>query len=319
MKQIIESVPNYSIGNNKEALVKITAPFLNNCDVKLLSIEPDDDYNRTVVTIIGNPEAIINALVDSAIIASSLIDLTKHKGQHKRMGVIDVIPLIPIANITIEQTISYSRVLAKRLFEATDIPVFLYAQSATAENRKNLPDIRKGEFEGMFEKVKLPEWTPDFGVLCHPTSGVTAVGCRPLLIAFNVDLSTQDQEIAKEISKTIRFSSGGYRYIQAGPAYLEKRGIVQVTMNVTDYTKTSVYRAYEAIKMEAKRYNVTITGSEFIGLVSLDCLQDIAAYILCLRDKKQVKLTLLEIVQITKEYLNLYDFDEKKVIEYHVD
>lgn len=315
MKKIVECVPNYSIGNEREKLDEIVKPFKSDPEIKLISVEPDDDYNRTVVTVIGEVEAIITAMVNSCRVARDLINLTRHKGQHKRMGAVDVVPLIPIRDISVEETVAYSERLAEQIYQATDIPIYLYSLSAKQENRRNLPDIRQGEFEGMFEKIRLPEWLPDYGQNCHPTAGVTAVGCRPLLVAYNIDLNTAEKTIAAAIAKTIRFSSGGYRYIQAGPAELASRNIVQVTMNVTDYQQTAVYRAFEAVKMEAKRYKVEVIGSEFIGLVSLDCLKDIAAYYLGLPDRSTGDLSNGEIIKVVKDNLLLREFDETKVIE----
>lgn len=317
MSKIVECVPNYSL-SDMERLKKIIAPFEYSEHVTLLSAEPDENYNRSVVSVVGEPQAVKKAMVESAKIASQLIDMRTHHGEHKRMGAIDVVPFIPIRDMSIEETIELSQQCAQELHDATDIPVFLYNLSAKREQCKNLPDIRKGEFEGMEEKLKDPFWKPDFGDTMHPSAGVTAVGCRPLLIAFNIDVLTKERSVAANIAKAIRFSSGGYRYIQAGPAVLEDKGIVQVTMNVTDYTKTAVYRPYEAVKMEAKRYQAEVIGSEFIGLVNLDCLKDIAAYYLQLPSKDDVTLSLEEVVDVVVKHLQLHDFDVKKVIEYHV-
>ncbi|MBR3839952.1 MAG: glutamate formimidoyltransferase, partial [Erysipelotrichales bacterium] len=316
--KIVECVPNYSVGNNPEVIDKITAPFKNTPNVSLVNVESDDSYNRSVVTVIGEPEAVCNAVVESVKIATALIDMRVHHGEHKRMGATDVVPFIPIQNMSVEEAIEISEKCAKLINETTNIPVFLYSHSAKREHCRNLPDIRKGEFEGMEEKLKDPMWKPDFGDSVHPTAGVTAVGCRPLLVAFNIDLNTEDKDIALYIARAIRFSGGGYRYIQAGPAHLEDKHIYQVTMNVTDYTKTSVYRAFEAVKMEAKRFNVDVIGSEFVGLVSLDCIKDIAAYYLHLPNSSAVDLSLSETVKVVNEYLLLHGFNDEKVIEYYV-
>lgn len=317
-KKIVECVPNYSVGNNPEVIEKIVAPFKNTPNVSLVNVESDDSYNRSVVTVIGEPEAVCAAVVESVKAATECIDMTKHHGEHKRMGATDVVPFIPIQNMTIEEAIELSEKCAKAIYEATNVPVFLYSNSAKREHCKNLPDIRKGEFEGMFEKVKDPMWTPDFGTEVHPTAGVTAVGCRPLLVAFNIDLNTENKEIATYIARAIRFSGGGYRYIQAGPAHLEDKHIYQVTMNVTDYTKTSVYRAFEAVKMEAKRFDVEVIGSEFVGLVSLDCIKDIAAYYLKLPNASSINLSLADTVRVVNDHLMLHGFCDEKVIEYYV-
>lgn len=318
MNKIVECVPNYSISDNPKGLEAILAPFRQTNGVKLVNVEPDVSYNRTVVTLIGDPEALKNAMVQSCVEAVKVIDMNHHKGEHKRMGAIDVIPFIPVKNMTIEEAIELSEQCAKEIYEATQIPIFLYNLSAKREQCKNLPDIRQGEYEGMKEKLKDPYWKPDFGDEVHPTAGVTAVGCRPLLIAYNIDLNTTDRKIAASIAKMIRFSSGGFRYIQAGPASLEDKGIVQVTMNVTDYQKTSVYRVFETVKMEAKRYNVEVIGSEFVGLVNLDCLKDIAAYYLKKNSKDEVDLSMDEIIDVVNENLLLHGFNKEKVIEYYV-
>ncbi len=318
MNKIVECVPNYSISNEPEKMARILAPFQNNELVRLVNVEEDPSYNRSVVTVIGEPDEVKKAMVLSCQEALQVIDMNHHHGEHKRMGAIDVIPFIPIKNMTLEETIALSEECAKEINEATDIPVFLYNLSAKREQCRNLPDIRKGEFEGMKEKLKDPFWKPDFGSEVHPTAGVSAVGCRPLLVAFNIDLNTNDRKIASAIAKYIRFSSGGYRYIQAGPASLEDKGIVQVTMNVTDYQKTAVYRVFETVKMEAKRFDVEVIGSEFVGLVNLDCLKDIAAYYLKKPHAQDVDLSLEEVVDVVSEKLMLHGFSEEKVIEYYV-
>lgn len=318
MKKIVECVPNYSISRDQEAIKKIVAPFETMENVQLVSVEPDENYNRSVVTVVGEPQSVKEAMVASAKIAVEIIDMRLHHGEHKRMGAIDVIPFIPISNMSNEEAIALSEECAKDIYEATNVPTFLYSLSAKRDHCKNLPDIRKGEFEGMAEKLQDPLWTPDFGNCVHPSAGVSAVGCRPLLIAFNIDLNTQDRKVAAAIAKAIRFSSGGYRFVQAGPAVLEDKGIVQVTMNVTDFTKTSVYRAFEAVKMEAKRFQCEVIGSEFIGLISLACLKDIVAYYTCRMNGDEVELSLKECVDIANKHLLLHGFDEKKVIEYYV-
>lgn len=318
MSKIVECVPNYSVGNVIEVIEQITAPFKNKENVKLVNVESDDSYNRSVVTVLGEPQAVKSAIVESCLIASQLIDMNIHHGEHKRMGAIDVIPFIPIRDMSMEEAITLSEQCAKEVYETCNIPVFLYSKSAKREQCTNLPDIRKGEFEGMREKLMDPFWKPDFGEEMHPSAGVVAIGCRPLLVAFNIDLLTKDRSVAANIAKAIRHSSGGYRFIQAGPVSLEDKGITQVTMNVTDYQKTSVYRAFEAVKMEAKRYDVEVIGSEFVGLVNLDCLKDVAAYYLKEMSASDVTLELDEVVNVVIEQLLLHGFDSSKVIESYV-
>lgn len=281
MKKLVQCVPNYSEGKDLEKIEKIVAPFKNNKNIKFMGCEPDADYNRTVITVIGEPEDIIEAVVESVGIATELIDMNVQKGEHLRMGATDVIPFIPIKDITMEECVEISKVVAQKIWEKYGVPTFLYEESATAPNRVSLPSIRKGEFEGMKDKLKLEEWKPDFGERApHPTAGVTAVGGRMPLIAFNINLDTTNINIAREISKAIRFSSGGFRFIQAGPAEMKEKGIVQVTMNIKDYKKNPIYRVFETVKMEAKRYGVNVLGSEIIGAVPMEALSESLEYYL---------------------------------------
>lgn len=291
MKRLVQCVPNYSEGKDLEKIEKIAAPFKGNKNIKFMGCEPDADYNRTVITVIGDPEDVVAAVIESVGIATELIDMNKQKGEHLRMGATDVIPFIPIKDMTMDECVELSKTVGKKIWEKFKVPVFLYEESATAPNRVSLPSIRKGEFEGMKEKLKLEEWEPDFGERApHPTAGVTAVGGRMPLIAFNINLDTTDINIAKEISKAIRFSSGGFRFIQAGPAELREKGIVQVTMNIKDYKKNPIYRVFEAVKMEAKRYGVNVLGSEIIGAVPMEALSDSIEYYLGLNGFKVDKI-----------------------------
>ncbi len=291
MSKLVQCVPNYSEGKDLEKINKIAEPFKRNPKIKFMGCEPDADYNRTVITVIGEPEDVKEAVIESIGIAAEVIDMNVQKGEHLRMGATDVVPFIPIKEITMQECVELSKEVAKEVWERFNIPVFLYEESATAPNRVSLPSIRKGEFEGMAEKLKLEEWKPDFGERApHPTAGVTAVGGRMPLIAFNINLDTDNVNIAKEISKAIRFSSGGFRYIQAGPAEIKEKGFVQVTMNIKDYKKNPIYRVFEAVKMEAKRYGVNVTGSEIIGAVPMEALADSVEYYLGLDGFKMDKI-----------------------------
>lgn len=319
MKKIIEIVPNYSEGKNKEVMEQIIAPFKDKDDIMLITLEMDASYNRSVVTVIGEVDTVLEAMIESGKIATKLIDLRVHKGEHRRMGAVDVCPIIPIKNISVEECITKTYEFAKKYNEATNVPIYLYNKSALKENRVTLPSIRKGEFEGMKDKIKLEEWYPDFGKNeIHETAGVSAIGVREFLIAYNIDLDTDDKEIAASIAKKIRFSSGGYRFIQAGPAYIEETNHVQVTMNITDYHKTAIYQAFEAVRMEAKRFDVSVKSSEIVGLVPLLALTNSLKYYLKLKDEDTLDLELNEVVKYAKEFLLLRDFDERKIIEYYV-
>lgn len=281
MDQIMETVPNFSEGRNQETIELIAECFNGREDVKLLDYSADADHNRSVFTAVGEPGALCDAVIKAAGIALERIDLTQHRGQHPRMGCVDVIPFIPVRNCTLQDADAAAREVGKALGDRYGLPVFLYERSATLPNRENLSDIRKGEFEGMPKKIKDPEWKPDFGPdTVHPTGGVTAVGARMPLIAFNVNLGTDNLEIAKSIAKLVRHSSGGFRGIKAMGVMLRERNLAQVSMNVTDYTQTSLYRVLETIRMEAARYGVSVVGSEIVGLSPLKALMDCAEYYL---------------------------------------
>jgi glutamate formiminotransferase len=207
--------------------------------------------------------------------------MRKQQGQHPRMGAIDVVPFIPVRNIEMTEVVAFSKEVAKEASEKYNLPVFLYEASATLPQRRNLATIRKGQFEGMAEKIQDAEWRPDFGpVQIHPTAGVTAVGARMPLVAFNVNLDSNNMEVAHAIAKKVRHISGGLRYCKGIGIELKDRGIVQVSMNMTDYTKTALYRVFELIRIEAQRYGVNIVGSEIIGLVPMEALIDTAVYYL---------------------------------------
>ncbi len=281
MKRILECVPNFSEGRDLNKIEKIVNPFRAKENVKLLDYQKDEDHNRMVVTLVGEPTALKQAVVEAIGVAVELIDMRKHKGQHPRMGAVDVVPFIPIKNVTLKEAAIFSKDVAREVSEKYALPVFLYEESATAPARQNLAVIRKGEFEKMAEKIKNPEWKPDFGPdKIHPTAGVTAIGARMPLVAFNVNLGTNDLNIANQIAKCVRHISGGLRYCKGIGIELKDRGIVQVSMNMTDYQKTSLYRVFELIKIEAKRYGVNIVGSEVIGLVPMEALVDAAVYYL---------------------------------------
>jgi glutamate formiminotransferase / 5-formyltetrahydrofolate cyclo-ligase len=285
MNKIIECVPNFSEGRDLNKVEKILDIFRGKQDLKLLDYSSDEDHNRSVVTIVGEPEAVKKAMVEAIGKAIELIDLTKHEGQHPRMGAVDVIPFIPIKNVTVDEADKLAKEVAKEASEKFGLPFFLYEKSASQSHRENLATVRKGQFEGMAEKMKDDMWKPDFGPeTIHPTAGVTAIGARMPLVAYNINLSTNNLEIASKIAKQVRHLSGGFRYVKALGIELEDRGIVQVSMNLTDYTKTSIYRVFETVKMEAARYGVNVVGSEIVGLVPMQALVDTADYYLRLEN-----------------------------------
>src|SRR5690554_1075239 len=281
MNKIIECVPNFSEGRDKEKIESIADCFRGKSGVKLLDYSGDADHNRSVVTVAGEPEAIKYSVIEAIGKAIELIDLNKHSGEHPRMGAVDVVPFIPIKNVTIDEAIALSQEVAKEVGVRFNLPVFLYEASATTQHRENLADIRRGEFEGLSDKMRLTEWKSDFGPETpHPTAGVVAIGARKPLIAYNINLNTNNIKIANAIAKKVRHSSGGMRYCKAIGIYLKERDLAQVSTNLTDYTKTSIYSVYEMVRMEAKRYGVSIIGSEVIGLVPMAALAESAAYYL---------------------------------------
>ena len=283
--KIIECVPNFSEGRDLQKIDQIVAPFRAKEGVKLLDYSNDEDHNRMVVTLVGEPQALKEAILEAVGVAVKLIDLNHHQGQHPRMGAVDVIPFIPIKNTTMEEAIELSKEVGAKVAELYNIPVFLYEKSASAPYRENLAAIRKGEFEGMAEKIKQPEWKPDFGPAeRHATAGTVAIGARMPLVAYNINLNTPSLEIAHGIAKKIRFIGGGLRYCKAMGVELKDRGITQVSINMTDYTKTALYRAFELVRIEARRYGVSIVGSEIIGLVPMQALIDTASYYLGLEN-----------------------------------
>lgn len=281
MNKIMECVPNFSEGRDKSKVDKIVDAFRGIEGVQLLDYSSDADHHRSVATVVGEPEALKKAVVEAIGRAVTLIDLTQHKGQHPRMGAVDVVPFIPIKNVTMEEAVALSREVAERVGEQYHLPVFLYEKSATAPHRENLAAVRKGEFEGLTVKMQQTGWSPDFGPAeRHATAGAVAIGARKPLVAYNVNLGTADLEIATAIAKRVRHVGGGLRYCKAMGVALEERGITQVSMNLTDYTRTAIYRAQELVRIEANRYGVPVVGAEVIGLVPMEALLDAAAYYL---------------------------------------
>ena len=281
MAKIIECVPNFSEGIDKKKIEAIVDGVRKTEGVKLLDYSSDKDHNRSVVTFVGSPEGVLEAAFNLTKIASETIDMTLHHGEHPRMGAVDVIPFIPVSEVTMEECIEIANRLGERIGRELSIPVYLYEEAAKCEGRKNLADVRRGQYEGFFEKIKKEEWRPDFGpCVMNVKSGAVAVGARVPLVAFNVNLGTNNIDIANNIAKKVRFIGGGLRCVKAMGVKLQDRDIVQVSMNLVNYEKTAVYRAFEMVKMEAKRYGVPVVGSEVIGLTPMKALIDCAEYYL---------------------------------------
>ena len=297
MAKIVECIPNFSEGRRKDVIEGIVQVSKSVPGVTLLDYSSDESHNRSVFTLVGDPEGIKTVAILLAKYAKENIDLTKHEGEHPRMGAVDVIPFVPIKGVTMEECIALSKEVGERVAEEIGIPVFLYEDSCTKETRRNLATVRKGQFEGMAKKMAKPEWAPDYGESApHPTAGVVAVGARMPLIAFNINLSTADVEIANKISKIIRGSSGGLKYCKAIGVMIEDKNIAQVSMNLVNYEGTPIYRVVELVKIEAARYGVSVIGTELVGLAPAKALVDAAEY-----------------------YLQLEDFDfTKQVLENHI-
>lgn len=301
MAQIIESIPNISEGRRPEVVEACVDEIRNTAGCTLLDYSSDESHNRSVITYIGDAKAVEEASVRLVKKAAELIDLTKHEGEHPRMGAVDVMPFLPIKDCTTEDCVELSKVVRKRIAKEAKVPVFLYESSATRPERQNLVKIRKGQFEGMAEKVKEADWEPDFGGrTIHPKAGVIAVGARPPLVAFNLNLDTDNVEIAKNIAKIIREKDGGFKCVKSmGFEIVEEdtgKKYAQVSCNMTNYEQTPLYRVVETVKTEAARYGVRVTGTEVIGLCPMKALSDCAEY-----------------------YMQINDFDfRKQVLENHI-
>lgn len=281
MPKLVECIPNFSEGRNEEIINGLVSVAKSIPGVTLLDYSSDASHNRSVFTLVGDENTIQEVAFQLVKYASEHIDMTKHVGEHPRMGATDVVPFVPVKDITAKECVEISKQVAKRINDELNIPIFLYEDSATTPDRVNLAKIRKGQFEGMPEKLLEEAWAPDFGERkIHPTAGVTAVGARMPLVAFNVNLDTSDINIANNIAKIVRGSSGGFKYCKGIGVMLEDRNIAQVSMNMVNFEKTPLYRALETIRFEAKRYGVNVIGTELIGLAPAKALIDCAEYYL---------------------------------------
>jgi glutamate formiminotransferase/formiminotetrahydrofolate cyclodeaminase len=282
MKRLIECVPNFSEGRDAAKVDAIVAAMSGVAGVYVLDREMDADHNRSVVTLAGDPDAVAEAALLGVGKAMELIDLTKHTGAHPRVGATDVVPFIPIDGVTIEDCVALARRVGKEIWTRYRIPVFFYEAAATRPDRANLENVRRGQFEGLRDEMKRNhERQPDVGEpKLHPTAGVTVVGARKFLIAYNVNLNTSDIGIANKIAKAIRFSSGGFRYVKSMGVELKARNLAQVSINLTDFEQTPMHRVYEMVKREAARYGAVPVGSEIVGLIPKKAIEMAADYFL---------------------------------------
>jgi glutamate formiminotransferase len=281
MRTIIECVPNVSEGRDREAIEEMAAAVRSIPGLRLLDVSSDGSHNRSVFTFVGDADAVragVHALFEAAL---PRIDLRTHRGEHPRMGAVDVVPFIPIRGGSVEGCVALSREVGSEIAQRFGVPVYLYEDSASAEGRRNLAEIRKGQYEGFAEKMKDPRWKPDFGPeQPHPSAGVVAMGARAFLIAYNINLGTSELSIAERIAKAIRHQSGGFRYVKAMGVALADRGIVQVSINMTNFKRTPLHRVFECVRSEAARYGVSILGSEIVGLTPAEALYTAAEHYL---------------------------------------
>ena len=279
-RPLIECVPNFSEGRRPEVIEAIVEPFKHTPGVYLFDYRADADHNRLVVSLVGHPEEIQDALLTAAKVAMGHIDMNTHQGGHPRIGVVDVIPFTPIANITMDECVTLARTFGERYYKETGIPVYYYEEAALNPERCKLEVIRKGQYEVLKDEVRTnPARRPDVGeAALHPTAGASVIGARKFLVAFNVNLGTTDLNVAKEIAKTLRASSGGLCYVKGIGLALEDRNMVQVSMNLVDYEKNSMYRVLEMVRMEARRWGVNVVETEVYGMVPAAAMLDNAAY-----------------------------------------
>lgn len=347
MKKLIECVPNFSEGTDMGIINQITREIENVDGVKLLDVDPGKATNRTVVTMVGTPDEVIEAAFRAVKKASELIDMSKHKGEHPRMGATDVCPLVPVANISMEETVEYARKLAERIGSELNIPVYCYENAALEEKRRNLATCRSGEYEGLADKLKKPEWKPDFGPAeFNPKAGATAVGARDFLVAYNVNLNTTSTRRANAIAFDVRekgrvkregnpitgkvvtdekgekvFIPGSLKSVKGIGWFIEEYGIAQISLNLTNISITPVHVAFEEVVKKAAERGVRVTGSELVGLVPLQAMIDAGKYFLR-KQQRSVGISESEIIKIAVKSMGLDDLKpfnpKEKIIEYMI-
>ncbi|MCS7042102.1 MAG: glutamate formimidoyltransferase [Bryobacteraceae bacterium] len=281
-KRLVECVPNFSEGRDEGKVRAIAGAIASVPGVVVLDTEMDADHHRSVITFVAPPDAAVEAALAGAAKAAELIDLNSHRGAHPRIGALDVLPFVPLSGVTMEECVKLAERAAAELWKRLRIPCYLYEAAARRPERVQLENIRRGQFEALREEMgKNPERDPDVGEpVLHPTAGATVVGARKFLIAYNILLRTSDLEVAKQIARAVRFSSGGFRFVKAMGVALESRGMVQVSMNLTDFESTPVHRVFETVKREAERYGVAVASSEIVGLIPKKAIEMTAEYYL---------------------------------------
>jgi glutamate formiminotransferase len=277
MDMIVECVPNFSEGRRPEVIKKIAAAASRYKRIKVLDVEWDRDHNRSLVTLVGDPKQMLDAVFRMIRVATRLIDMEKHLGEHPRIGATDVVPFIPVSGLTMDQCVRMAKTLGRWVGRELKIPVYLYEAAATRSDRVNLADVRQGQYESLKEEIKTnPQRKPDFGpARMHPTAGAIVIGARKFLIAYNVNLDTKNVDIAKKIARTVREKDGGFPAVKAMGFEIKDKGYTQVSMNLCDYEKTNMGEVFEKIKEEAKKRRVKVINSEIYGLVPLEVLVDL--------------------------------------------
>ena len=347
MNQIIECVPNFSEGRNQEVINEISEAISNTKGVHLLNVDPGQATNRTVMTFVGDPDSVISAAFNAIKTASEKIDMSKHSGEHPRFGAIDVCPLIPVSNITFDELIPYAEKLAKKVSEELNIPIYLYEHAAREDKRRNLANVRSGEYEGLNKKINSKEWKPDFGSSFNKKSGATAIGVRDFLIAYNINLNTKSTRLANAIAFDVREKGrikrkghpvigeivydkngnpdtipGSLKHVKAIGWYIEEFGIAQISMNLTNITETPIHNVFEEVVKKANARGASVTGSELVGLIPLKSMIDAGKYFLK-KQNRSIGIPEEDIIKIAIESLGLNQvktFDpNKNIIEYYLD
>ena len=347
MNQIIECVPNFSEGRNQEVINEISEAISNTKGVHLLNVDPGQATNRTVMTFVGDPDSVISAAFNAIKTASEKIDMSKHSGEHPRFGATDVCPLIPVSNITFDELIPYAEKLAKKVSEELNISIYLYEHAAREDKRRNLANVRSGEYEGLNKKIKSKEWKPDFGSSFNKKSGATAIGVRDFLIAYNINLNTKSTRLANAIAFDVREKGrikrkghpvigeivydkngnpdtipGSLKHVKAIGWYIEEFGIAQISMNLTNITETPIHTVFEEVVKKANARGASVTGSELVGLIPLKSMIDAGKYFLK-KQNRSIGIPEEDIIKIAIESLGLNQvktFDpNKNIIEYYLD
>jgi len=334
MKPLVECVPNFSEGRNERVIKAIGDSIRRVAGVKLLGVEPDKDYNRCVVTFVGEPESVKEAAFQATKTAAEMIDMQYHEGQHPRIGATDVVPFVPVSGVTMADCVRLANEYGKRVAEELHIPTYLYEEAARLPERRNLANVRKGEYEALRDKLKDPAWRPDYGEpVFNEKSGATVTGARVFLIAYNVNLKTDSKEPAQEIAVRIRESGrtvkdasgkstkipGSLKSVKAMGVFLERLNIAQVSINLTNYNITPPHRAYEEVKKEAQKLGVEVTGSEVVGLIPKEALLLAGTFYVgssaAPMNEEQLIHTAIERLGLSQ----LESFDpKKKIIEYMI-